>query len=271
MKTAITVLSDLHINSTVGLCSEIVKLDDGGSYRSSKNQDWLRESYYHFLKFLVPYNAGADKRVLVINGDIVDYPSKYSSHQNITKNTSDIIKHSLELLSLANGSDTRIFVVRGTEAHVGNAGEVEETIAREIEAEVDEVTGLHSRWNLQLDVNGCLIDFAHHGRIGGRPWNRNSPLYSLGAEMIVEAEKNSRVYPDLVIRSHHHTYADTENALPVRVIQTPCWQLNTAYAHRMGFVNQPSVGGLVILVDEDGKYEVEVAIYDTPQISAIRI
>lgn len=276
MKTAITVLSDLHINSTVGLCRYRVPLDDGGFYSPSKQQEVLLKAWIAFMDFSkrMSKEIGAEQNILVLNGDLVDL-SKYSKHQNITTNANSIIDHALNLIEPIRTLNNKLFVLRGTEAHVGNSGEIEEIIARELKAERDEDTGIYSRWNLQLDCNDLLIDFAHHGRIGSKPWNRNSPLYTMATEIMMEGFKNGRDIPDLVIRSHHHTFADTLNALPIRVIQTPCWQLNTAYSHRMGFVNKPDIGGLIILIDESNenrpKYDVEVAAYEIPQIQPVKL
>lgn len=272
MKTAITVLSDLHINSTVGLCDRQVKLDDGGYYMPSTQQKFLLTAWESFSLWSskIIGDFGAEQKVIVLNGDLVDL-SKYSKHQMVTTNTNTVIDSAMNLIYPLRSSYDRLFVIRGTESHVGASGEMEETLARELKAEQDKITGLYSRWLMQVEANGILIDFAHHGRIGGKPWNRTSPLYNLVAEIVMEGMKNGTNIPDLVLRSHCHTFADTVDALPVRVIQTPCWQLNTAYSYRMGFVNKPDIGGLVILVNDDESYEIEVATYDIPPISPVRL
>ena len=63
----------------------------------------------------------------------------------------------------------------------------------------------------------------------------------------------ANVAPDVMIRSHVHTYADTGRMFwPKQAVVTPAWQLKTAFTHRVTRLPAREVGGVVFEI-EDGK------------------
>lgn len=255
MKKHLIVLSDLHINSTVALSFPEVSLDDGGIYHYSKSQRWLESNLLDFRK---SFDKLEGEKILVINGDLIDM-NKHNQHQLITPNISIAIDHAYSLLKIhIMDCIDKLYIVRGTEAHVGKVAEYEDIVANKLGAIQDEF-GNSVHWSLLLDVNGVVFDIAHHGVVGQKAWTRTHPLDSLAANTIIEATKNSSVLPDVIIRSHLHTYADTYDNYPVRVIQTPAWQLATSFSYRIG-AGLADIGGLIFTC-EDGKYELIKKLY----------
>lgn len=254
MSKNILIVSDLHINSTVALCYPELKLDDGGIYTPSQSQKWLYSGWYNMLE-----SAKDKKPITIINGDALDL-NKHSSHQLISKNKSSILKHALLLLQPLKEISERIFIVRGTSAHTGESSEIEETLAMLLGAETNPDNGNSTFWSLLLEVEDVLFDIAHHGRIGVKPWTRQNSLNALATEIMVNRVINKARIPDLAIRSHYHTYADTNNNFPVRVIQTPGWQLSTEYSYRIAIDNVADVGYLMTTV-ANGSYEVKVNLF----------
>jgi len=256
----LAVTSDHHIRSTVGLCPpQGCPLDDGGTYMPSKAQQWLWQSWVAFWGQVdkVRREEGADLYE-IYNGDLID-GEHHGTPQISTKNLADEQELALACLAPALSlAPNYVFVVRGTEAHVGKSGEREEMIARRIEAEKDP-QGNASWWQLTLQINGSILQFAHHGRIGYRPWTRANAAQMLAAELTID-HSSSPYAPQLAVFSHHHQVADSYDNYPVRVIQTPAWQLATAYVHRIKPGALASIGGLVIICRE-GEYSVEKVIY----------
>ena len=67
------VVSDPHINSTVGLLANKVNLDDGGQYTSSKSQRWIYNNFLSFCKDIeVEKRRLGAPTIVVFNGDIAD-------------------------------------------------------------------------------------------------------------------------------------------------------------------------------------------------------
>lgn len=255
MTTSVVILSDLHINSTVALCEAQITLDDRGKYTPSKSQNWLRECYFDFIDKVDTLET--DRKILILNGDLVDI-NTHQSYQLITENKAIILRHAEALISQITSLVDATYITRGTAAHVGNGGELEETLGQLLDVNI--INGAYSNFSLSLNIEDVLFDISHHGTIGSTPWTRNNSLNRLASEFIIEAAKSKTRYPDIVIRSHVHTFADTRDNLPVRVIQTPAWQLKTEYSHRLGIVPLADIGGIIIHCDA-GKYEVETHLY----------
>ena len=67
-KTAVIAVSDTHINSTVALSPRSVNLDDGGTWRSSRQQAALWECWQDYWQQAASIKA--DQKIAVLNGDI---------------------------------------------------------------------------------------------------------------------------------------------------------------------------------------------------------
>jgi hypothetical protein len=155
----------------------------------------------------------------------------------------------------------KMFWVRGTETHVGQSASAEERIADGLRRDKrpvigDPDTGMASWWHLRMEVNGVLIDVAHHGRTGQREHTRASQAVLHAHDILLSHVKNGDRPPDLCIRGHYHKFNDSHDACPVRVITTGAWQLQTSHVHKVAADSVADIGGLIVVV-RDGQYEVE--------------
>ena len=257
----VAVVSDLHCNSTVGLCPPYVALDDGGSYKPSKAQRWIWSKwldYWQHVKETHERNGG--KLYVVFNGDMVD-GDHHRSTQLITTNITTQMTIAIDAIepSLSLNPD-HIFVIRGTEVHVGRSAMDEEAIARDIGAEPDKETGTHSWWYLLIEAGGVLMDFAHHGRTGSRYWTKANATNSMAADMTMTYAANGSKLPSLAFRSHKHNPVDTFDNYPIRLLQTPSWQLSTAFGHKIAAGSVLPIGGYIVSA-EKGRYTLDKYIY----------
>ena len=110
--------------------------------------------------------------MLVLNGDIVEKDNKRRTHQIITRNDATLLRIAVSTLKPALEWADAIYVVRGTEAHVGKSAEMEEALAYDIGAEKD--GELHSHWHLRAVAGGVRMDIAHHATMGGMPWTERN-------------------------------------------------------------------------------------------------
>lgn len=266
----IAVTSDLHCGSTVALCPPVIHLDDGGEYRASKAQLWLWENWRDFWG-----RVDAQRKALgaslyqVYNGDMTE-GDHHKTTQILSGNptaqatvVNEVMRVPLAL------KPEGIIVVRGTEAHVGASACYEERIASGLRKDgykvlVDDATGNASHWHFEMDVQGVRFDFAHHGRVGARPWTKPNAVHALAMEIFYNAAANARPFPHLAVRSHMHQYVDTHDSHPTRLIQMPAWQLATAFIHRIAPNALADVGGLIITVTE-GEMTVEPVRYRPAQ------
>ncbi len=268
----LAVTSDHHTGSTVGLCPpEGVHLDDDGKYVPSKAQRWQWEGWEEFWGAVAAMRRKHRAKLYCeFNGDLFEGDHHHTS-QIISRNPEPQAYLAGRVFGVPKAlKPDRVFVVRGTEAHVGPTGASEEAFARIIRAERNPETSTWSWWHLRLAIHGRIFDFQHHGRMGQRPWTRQNIVSLLAAQIFYEYAARGLQHPDVAFRSHFHTFQDSGSAHPVRVIQTPAWQLKTAHAHKVVAENLSDVGGVIVVVDPNGQYEVTPKLFrvEPPQLWA---
>ena len=262
----IAVTSDQHAGSTVALCPPKVVLDDGGEYHASKAQQWLWDRWLAYWQRVseVQKSLGADLWQ-VYNGDAVE--GHHHRHEHVIANNpnaqrlvwTETIRVPLAL------APSKMFVVKGTTAHVGAEGASEESIADGLRRDkrpivIDPDTGMSSWWHLRINVQGLLLDFTHHGRTGQREHTRASNATLHAHDVFLSHAKNGERHPDLCIRSHYHRFNDSHDSCPTRVVTTGAWQLKTGHVHKVAPDSVADIGGVIIVI-RDGKYEVEKVCY----------
>lgn len=262
----IAVTSDQHCGSTVALCPPKVTLDDGGEYHASKAQHWLWDRWQAYWQRVaeVQREVGGDLWQ-VFNGDAVEGHHHGLTHL-IANNPNAQAAVWTKLVAVPLGlSPSKLFFVRGTEAHVGKEGSSEEKIAdglwrdkRPIVRDPD--TGMASWWHLRMDVQGVRLDFTHHGRTGQREHTRASNATLHAHDIFLSHAKNGERHPDLCIRSHYHRFNDSHDAAPTRVVTIGAWQLKTGHVHKIAADTIADIGGAIIVV-RDGTYTVEKVCY----------
>lgn len=265
------VVADLHANSSLGLCpAEGVDLDDGGHYTPSDLQKWLWD---HWMTYwgVVDGARGSRPLTVVLLGDLVD-----GDHHGIAQS---IMPRHLEtqhriamavLQPVLDLNPASVYVVRGTEVHVGQSGQHEEWIARDLGAVPEPVNGTYSRWDLRLSRSGVRMDFEHHGSVGKLPWTTPNLVVRTAAEVVMQYANNHETPPHLAIFGHCHTWGDSYDAVPVtRAITLGAWQGKTSYGYRLGPVKMPGLGGIFVEC-ENGSYEVSKYKFK-PERSAVEV
>ena len=201
--------------------------------------------------------------VLVINGDIID-GRHHRAVTQLTHNLSTQRELAYELLApvtLLNSALAGLYVVKGTEAHVGPSAEEEETLAKELKAIPEEETDSCARYELWLRMhNETLIHFTHHVGTTSSAAYESTAVYKELVEAFNEAGRWGEEPPDMIVRSHRHRsfrVGVPSDKGESTAIVTPGWQLKTPFVFRgtLGRAGQPHVGGWVIRTgDEDPIY-----------------
>ncbi len=239
-----------------------MRLDDGGRYEPSKAQRWTWECWTDYWASVakIVKERKAQLRV-VYNGDMFEGDHHHTS-QIISRHPEPSAYIADRVFGVPRAlKPAHTFIVRGTETHVGPSGASEEAFARSLKAEKNPDGERWSWWDLPMEANGRLLDFRHHGRMGQRPWTKANVVALLAASIFYEHAAKRLRYPDLAIRSHFHQHADSHDSHPVRVIQTPAWQLKTSYAHKVAAESLADIGGIVVVVEPDGRIDVATKLY----------
>lgn len=254
----LVISSDHHPGGTTAVCPpEGVRLDDGGEYHPSRPQVWLWHQWVDFNQrgTALAKQAKAE-RWDILAGDLFE-GDHHRTTQIVSGNPDAQNYVANRVFSVTREHrPKRLFVVRGTEDHVGHAGSAEEALAKAIGAERDPETHLWSRWHLRLNVNGQLFDVQHHGRAGGRVWTSQNALNAQAWDLHMEYHRKGYPVPDVAVRAHAHTFGDTYEACPTRLLMTGSWQFKTGYAHKVAPNKISDIGGYLVLVEPDGKMQV---------------
>lgn len=273
---AIIAISDLHVGSTKGLCPKVVKTVDQGEYKPNKYQRTLRKYWKHFWGSFVPeVTQGAQKRILVINGDVLDGVHHHTV--NIISNSwlvqeeaaVEVLK---EIPELCPEKIDETYFIKGTEAHVGPNGESEDRIAEKIGAQPNEM-GEYADYQRWFDVDGTVFQFAHHiGVTSSAAYESSAPMREMVAALVEAAQWGAEV-PSVIVRSHRHRFIEVP--IPsqhgrIRCVITPGWQVRTPFVERIDRMRMPHVGGVVFLVRGEQCQVIE-KIYPMPGPKATSI
>jgi hypothetical protein len=261
--TQLVLVSDLHINSTVGLCPPRVNLDDGGTYNASRSQRWLWDCWIDFIQRV---NNLAGSKVVVINGDMGELDTKRRSTQIITPNKATIQSMVLDAIApLVDAADT-VIVMRGTSAHTGKGEWLEEAVAKDLDHCLPQNAkqGIASHYHFQGQISGVRVDVAHHASMGSLPWTRAGSANRLAFLATHHYMVTLGVPPPhLVIRAHNHRYTDSGRNHTTKAIFLPAWQLITEFGYRIGRELELSDIGGVIVECNGGQYQDELVLYET--------
>ncbi len=245
------VVSDIHAGCQLGLCPDGgVRLDEGGTYQPSSIQ---RKIYGHWREFWdrwVPSVTKGEPYGIIVNGDTIDGTHHGATHQ-ISHNLQDQANIAYELLAPeVERAGGRLYMIRGTEAHVGKSGVQEEALAERLEAIPNEF-GQRARYELWKRIGGGLIHVLHHIGTSGSQAYEATAVHKELTEAFLESGRWGNRPPDIIVRSHRHRLLRTEVPTHRRVaiaVVTPGWQAKTPFAWKIAGARQslPQFGGILI-------------------------
>ena len=258
----IVCISDLHSGCRLALCPRTgVPLDDGGIYMPSPLQLKMVDMWDEFWDEWVPEATKGEKFDLVINGDAIE-GDHHHARTPFSTNPVDQCRCARLLLepkleaARKKGKLGRLFMVRGTEAHVGRSASEEEVLGQQLHA-VQNKEGQYVRWDLWLKVgDDKLVHFLHHV---GTTSSQSYESTAIGKELVEEYNEAARWHrkiPDCVVRSHRHrnyqVTIPTGRGNGIAVV-TPAWQAKTAFTWKIagGRLSTPQFGGILIRYAHD--------------------
>jgi hypothetical protein len=255
----IVVVSDLHSGCRLALCPPgDIALDDGGTYRASKQQRWMYSKWKEFWESWVPLVTMGEPFSVVHNGDVID-GSHHGSVTQISQNIADQREIAYSLLKpIVDLCEGRFYSVRGTEAHVNKSASDENEVAKRLGA-IPNDQGQNSRWELRKMVGEALVDFQHHVGVSGSNHYESTAVHKELVEAFTEAGRWGARPPDVVVRSHRHRCIETRipssNGQAISFV-TAGWQGKSPFAYRIAGGRQasPQYGGSLIRWDAGGVF-----------------
>lgn len=262
MARRLAVVSDVHAGSTTAVCAAPVPLDDGQTVHPSEVQRWLADLWEEYWAWVDAHRG--DWLGVLVNGDLFD-GDHHGTYQLMARHpgVQQAVARRLFDPIFQLKPDAVVFI-RGTESHVGGSGADEERFAKGCAEAglpvVRDPTGNFSWWHFRGQFGATLVDAAHHGRVGSREWTKHNATLNQAADIVLSHAQSGDPVPDLAIRSHLHTHADSGWSYRCRVVQTPAWQLKTGFGHRAATDKVSDIGGLLIDLPDAGRCTVEARI-----------
>ena len=258
----LVVISDTHCGCRLGLCPDTpIPLDDGGTYYPSDAQLKMYALWRQFHDAWLPEVTRGEPYDLVHNGDGIDGVHHNATTQ-ISHNVKDQIDIAYRLLEpearRCRASGGTYYHIRGTQAHVGQSGVLEEQLAERLGAKPND-RGQYARWDLWIRIGHALVHLMHHiGTTSSAAHEASAVNAELTAEY-VEAARWNREPPDYVVRSHRHRSiaVDLNSAKGyAAAIVTPAWQLKTPYVWKIpgARLSEPQLGGIIIRQGDEEHY-----------------
>lgn len=255
MKT-ILVVSDLHCGSVYGLLPppNLLTLSDDRTINLNPGQKHLWDCWSSLCEYANEINPS----VIVINGDAIDggAPKDRGSELCLPMlaDQAEAARVCLDTLIKSCDTEPAIFMTAGTAYHVGVAAREEEEVARCIGARRYKGlgTGRFLKEVLDLEIDGVVLNFAHHGGTAGG-FYRATMADREGIWSALAGKDGKSPKADFVGRAHAHCFVHLEHASK-HITYGPCWQLQTRFM-RHGSVYRmiPDLGAYSISVDGDAK------------------
>jgi len=246
------VVADLHCGCQLGLFNPYGNFlfDEGGSYKVNNVQKEIWKYWKEFWYEWVPTSTKGEPFGVILNGDTLDGSHHQATHQ-ITHNLTDQKKIATEiLLPIVDMCEGRLYMIRGTEAHVGKSGQEEEALAKSLGAIPNEY-GQYARYDLWKKVGKSLVHILHHIGTTGSQAYESTAVHKELMDSYTEAARWHQRPPDIIVRSHRHRFLKTEIASDrgrAIAVVTPGWQGKTPFTWKIAGarLSVPQFGGILI-------------------------
>lgn len=249
----IAFIGDIHCGSRCGLWPE-----EDIPKRCHTGARYLMECYRDMVA------QWPDIDLLFLMGDLIDGKQRKADGVGLfTADLGEQVRGAIDVLQPLADKCQKIYRVEGTPYHEDfhNAlGELDKAL---------DVS--RSQQIFDVDLGSGILNVAHHPAGGGALYmGTKVDKEAVWAKFATGCGKvpNAR----WIVRAHCHSYMfqDTETST---VLQTPCWQLPTAWAKKQNYYRfQADLGGVLMIADdaEDAGYRFRKTLYPSPQPEIIR-
>ena len=251
--TLLVVLSDTHIGSSTAVAppSFVVhgrSTNEAQVTEANRLQKWLYRNWIDLFDYVK--DKARKHRVIVAHlGDVIDF--NHHGSTQLVQEVGDQVVMATELLMPYRDIADKFIGILGTAVHAGVDHATEIDLYRQLNADYIEQ-------QMTIDIDGVIVDLAHHGRAGFRPWT--SAAAGLASEIMIDYAQQGLLLPDFIFRGHLHVLDDSGAKFEhTRLIQCPSWQLKTTYSNRVAGNTRRSDVGAVML--NDGKLDLTKSRY----------
>lgn len=270
-------IADPHVGSTTGLHPNYIKRDGkwvsvdeaGGWFYKNNPHYYLNSKQVRLWKhYEAAVNTVAEIRkkidcdlLLLVMGDAID-GDHHATHQLTTKNEMEqaetfvaLMDWTLEKVGFEVGRD-KLALLEGTESHTKDN---EEVIGQRLPAEKFS-DGSSCTPFLEMDIQGNLFWFYHHGAAAGYSHNRGNALMNYIKRIYTDRRMNCKRPPNFIMTAdkhdrEHQTYRHDGHEIHGLIL--PPLQDKTRFVNKLpnAIVNTTKLGLSPVMVD-NGRIDV---------------
>ncbi len=270
-------IGDPHTGSTSGLHPNYVKrdnkwitVDEAGGWFYKNNPHYYLNSrqvrlWKHYERGINQVSEIRKQRdcdlLILIKGDAID-GNHHATHQITTPNEAEqmmafvsMMQWTLETIGFEAGRD-KLAMIEGTESHTRDN---EEIIGQMLPAEKFS-DGSSCTPFLEMDIQGNLFWFYHHGVSAGYSYNRGQALINYIKRIYADRRLHQKRPPNFVMTADKHDREHQvyeHNGHEIHGLILPPFQDKTRFTNKLpnAIVNTTKVGFSPVMV-ENGKIEV---------------
>lgn len=266
-RTVICAFADSHAGSPVGVMLPKTYQGKNGDIEPTETQRVLYDIVTAHIEKVNGLRQTGDRLLVVHVGDAVE-----GKHHGSTETTTSLVSEheglhiawmedNLKRLNFGK-RDTLIYIA-GTEAHNGSQNESEHRIGKDLKArpakkpQMDGTGGWYAWSRLLLDVNGVLLDFAHHPGVsaGRKAWGKANSLYNYLTNLYFQSLNAGTRLPRYWVRADRHVqvaakYSDKHGTIEGLIM--PALQAKTEYVYKVAADALPTLGAWWCVIEADG-------------------
>lgn len=227
-------ISDMHVGSDVALATDRVFSKDN-AHHNNKIQTILLDWWNNATRRVIEFAKNEDC-ILLVGGDCNDGDGHHDTAQTWGTAREQAMV-AAELIAPVARVCRKTYMLRGTRAHTGERSEFDEYVALEIGAETD--------YHWRLDVDGHLIDWAHHCTLPKDPRSHEAALERQASQIARRYRLANERIPDLILRQHVHRHAIGYSG-KIKMVTGLGWKLRDDYLAQIDPIGLYAIGLLVI-------------------------
>jgi len=246
--TILAITADWHVNDKVALSPPTFRKEESGGELASPFQLAIWSAWKEYWQLIADYKSRLSATVYGLAvGDLGDY-NRHSKAQLTSPLKTDVHNALLDVLEPTKPTVDAWFFCRGTEAHTGASGEVEEWLAKDTTNAIHSFGGTASWWIWKATIQGVRIHATHHPPSGTKLAGHRGDAVSRSCRYLAEeCDAVGAPKPHLAFWAHRHWYAPGWN-LDIHGYSIPSWKGLGSFGRKIGIAHPSPVGGLICII-----------------------
>jgi len=239
--------SDTHCGHIAGLTPPEYHLNEDhprlGHFAKFQNETWLW--FYNEIERLKPFD------IAIWNGDLIDGKGRRSGGTELLTTDRNIQVDMASEIIWKVGAKKDVLTY-GTSYHTGQEEDFERKISDNVNAEA-------IKPELNLDINGIILNVKHHTIPSSSPYGQGTPLLKDQLYQMLWAEHEERPKANIVVRSHIHEYLKIDSRNGIALVLPALQGAMTKYGQRR-CAKVVDFGFAYVDIYPNGEFDLQVQI-----------